>query len=259
MSASELIDAASVLILRDSAQGPEVLLTRRAAGMKNFADAWVFPGGREDPEDATPLPSEQVAGELSAEELCWRRSNRAAVRETFEETGLRLAHDALVAWSHWLPPPVMAKRFNTRFFIGPALANAELNADAREVLEVVWLTPTEAARRARHGELLSAPPTQVNLYELEQCAEACTSVEAIMANARSRQFITICARLDRDGENFWSVFPWDKRYAQLEPGGAPETIPARYHALPSRMPAARFMRLGTTRSALAGSTANTQK
>ena len=245
MSASELIDAASVLILRDSAEGPQVLLTRRAAGMKNFADAWVFPGGHEDAADAQPLPDPDVdATANSAADLSWRRSNRAAVRETLEETGLQLSHELLIRWAHWLPPPLMMKRFNTRFFIGPAPLEAKLNADAREVLESVWLSPADAAQRARAGEMLCAPPTQMNLYELEQCALECTAVAAVLANARQRQFITISARLERDGEAFWSVFPWDARYGSLDPGGALDSIPARYHHLPSRLPAPKFMRSG---------------
>ncbi len=242
MTTSELIEAASVLVLRDSADGPQVLLTRRAAGMKNFADAWVFPGGRVDLADHTA----EAQPAHSSEQTAWQRSNRAAVRETFEEIGLRLEHETLISWAHWLPPPVMSKRFNTRFFIAPAPLDAELNADAREVLEAIWLTPMSAARQARAGDMLCAPPTQINLYELEQCARDCAAVSAVLVRARQRQFITISARLDRDGETLWSVFPWDARYAALDPGGTLDAIPARYSEIPSRLLAPKFMRSGTS-------------
>ena len=48
-------DASTILLLRDSADGKsyEVLMTRRA-NQGNFANAYVFPGGGLEAEDAAP-------------------------------------------------------------------------------------------------------------------------------------------------------------------------------------------------------------
>ncbi|WP_219471183.1 NUDIX hydrolase [Nonomuraea rhizosphaerae] len=87
-------DAATVVILRE---GPEVYLLRRKSTMAFAAGAYVFPGGSVDPRDtdqavawAGPSPAEW--GEVfAAEERVARGLVCAAVRETFEESGVLLA------------------------------------------------------------------------------------------------------------------------------------------------------------------------
>jgi len=91
-------DAATVMLLRDSPSGRlEVYMLRRQASMAFAAGAMVFPGGSVDPRDA----DEQLgwAGPDAAEwgrifdappELA-RALVCAAVRETFEESGVLLA------------------------------------------------------------------------------------------------------------------------------------------------------------------------
>jgi 8-oxo-dGTP pyrophosphatase MutT (NUDIX family) len=91
-------DAATVMLLRDGAAGPlEVYMLRRKPSMAFAPGAMVFPGGSVDPRDA----DEQVAwtGPDAAEwgatfdappELA-RALVCAAVRETFEESGVLLA------------------------------------------------------------------------------------------------------------------------------------------------------------------------
>ncbi|WP_188188685.1 NUDIX hydrolase [Nonomuraea sp. SYSU D8015] len=90
-------DAATVVILRDGAQGPEVYLLRRKSTMAFAAGAYVFPGGSVDARDtdqavawAGPSPAEWGAAFAASEELA-RGLVCAAVRETFEETGVLLA------------------------------------------------------------------------------------------------------------------------------------------------------------------------
>lgn len=87
-------DAATVVLLRP---GPEVYLLRRKATMAFAAGAYVFPGGSVDARDtdqavawAGPSPAEW--GEvLNAGERLARGLVCAAVRETFEESGVLLA------------------------------------------------------------------------------------------------------------------------------------------------------------------------
>jgi 8-oxo-dGTP pyrophosphatase MutT (NUDIX family) len=44
--------AASVIVLRDSPQGPEVLLVQRTPAARFMGGAWVFPGGAVDPDES---------------------------------------------------------------------------------------------------------------------------------------------------------------------------------------------------------------
>ena len=96
-TSAEPRDAATVVLLRDGAAGPEVYLLRRQASMAFAAGMCVFPGGGVDPRDfdaavgwAGPAPGEWAA-RLGCEESLARALVCAAVRETFEESGVLLA------------------------------------------------------------------------------------------------------------------------------------------------------------------------
>ena len=94
-------DAATVVLLRPGAAGPDVYLLRRQASMAFAAGMCVFPGGGVDPRDyaselverglwAGPSPTEWAA-RLGVDEPRARALVCAAVRETFEESGVLLA------------------------------------------------------------------------------------------------------------------------------------------------------------------------
>ena len=89
--------AATVVLLRDAAAGPEVYLLRRAGTMAFAAGMHVFPGGSVDPRDGETAtawsgpPAGQWAAWLGCDEPLARALVCAAVRETFEESGVLLA------------------------------------------------------------------------------------------------------------------------------------------------------------------------
>ena len=89
--------ASTVVLLRPGVAGPEVYLLRRVKAMAFAGGMHVFPGGSVDPADATadigwagPPPS-WWAGRFGADEPMGRALVCAAVRETFEESGILLA------------------------------------------------------------------------------------------------------------------------------------------------------------------------
>jgi 8-oxo-dGTP pyrophosphatase MutT (NUDIX family) len=93
-------DAATVVLLRHSDDGPSVYLLRRQASMAFAAGMCVFPGGSVDPRDfdhtvawAGPTPAEWAL-RLGVDEPTARALVCAAVRETFEESGVLLAGTA---------------------------------------------------------------------------------------------------------------------------------------------------------------------
>jgi 8-oxo-dGTP pyrophosphatase MutT (NUDIX family) len=90
--------AATVLLLRDTAPGggPAVHMLRRAASMAFAAGAYAYPGGGVDPRDERPVrwagPSPEVwSATLGVPAPHARAVVCAAVRETFEESGVLLA------------------------------------------------------------------------------------------------------------------------------------------------------------------------
>lgn len=90
-------DAATVILLRPSAQGPSVYYLRRQVSMDFAGGMCVYPGGGVDPRDfdhevgwAGPPPAEW-AQRLGCDEDKARALVCAAVRETFEESGVLLA------------------------------------------------------------------------------------------------------------------------------------------------------------------------
>jgi 8-oxo-dGTP pyrophosphatase MutT (NUDIX family) len=90
-------DAATIVLLRDGAGGLEAYLLRRVGSMAFAAGMHVFPGGRVDPADTTahtewhgPRPQDWT-GVLRADPALAHGLVCAAVRETFEESGVLLA------------------------------------------------------------------------------------------------------------------------------------------------------------------------
>ena len=155
-------DAASLAILRGHGAATEVLLGRRASRHRFMPNVYVFPGGRLDRADVVARPASPLRPEVEAR-LCARWSADiarglavAAVRETFEETGLafgrveqgRLAPElsALDYIARAITPPDSPIRYHARFFTARAEhAGGELR-DSEELSDLRWLRPEEALR-----------------------------------------------------------------------------------------------------------------
>ncbi len=153
-AADEVIPAAAtVVLLRESVDGPEILLLERP-DRGSFAGAWVFPGGKLDDADREDAdePEEAVA-------------RRAAVREVTEECGLILAPDALVPLSCWNPPAGVAPRIRTWFFAAAAPAG-DLTLSADEAVAAQWVRADDVLARHGRGELTLYPPTWITLHRL---------------------------------------------------------------------------------------------
>jgi 8-oxo-dGTP pyrophosphatase MutT (NUDIX family) len=90
-------DAATVVLLRAGDDGPEVYLLRRQTSMAFAGGMCVFPGGGVDPRDFdrsvawAGLAAAGWASRLATTEEMARALVCAAVRETFEESGVLLA------------------------------------------------------------------------------------------------------------------------------------------------------------------------
>jgi 8-oxo-dGTP pyrophosphatase MutT (NUDIX family) len=162
--------AATVVLLRDGADGLETLLLVRNT-LTDFAGGMaVFPGGRVDDDDG--------AGVAPGDELGVAR--RAAARETREEAGLDVDPDAFVPLAHWQPPPTAPRRFLTWFFVAAA-PDAEVAVDGGEIVDHLWTTPAAALAARAAGTLGLLPPTWVTLDWLARHRDV---GEALAAAAR---------------------------------------------------------------------------
>jgi 8-oxo-dGTP pyrophosphatase MutT (NUDIX family) len=241
-------DSATVVLLRDSATGPEVLLLQRSGLSDSFGKAYVFPGGKLDAHDsaATTLealdtPADALAQQLGEPEMAPPLAAGlfvAALRELFEEAGILLsssstrpagvmptdwqtwlastqAHlqaSALVPWSRWITPRMAAlskKRFDTRFFLALAPANQIAVHDNFETTDSSWLAPREALERYYRGEIEMAPPQIMSLAHLARYATAHDALQA----ARQQPPPCICPESFTDDGNVVLCYPGDPRHS----------------------------------------------
>lgn len=170
-------DAATLILVKRDDGTPRVLMGRRHEGMAFMAGKYVFPGGRVDPGDQRLLVETELRQDVLAKLTKGATPSRAkglalaAIRETFEETGIilgerseKLPRTKTDAWkrffSHGLmprldrleyiaraiTPPNRTRRFDARFFMADAahIGHALERAESDELLEACWLTFEEA-------------------------------------------------------------------------------------------------------------------
>lgn len=199
------IAAASIILLRDGAAGPEVFLMRRAAQSDQLGGNYVFPGGKIDPADASEARLSQLGGALQTLQAALAEPGLTvqeagalylgAARELHEEAGVEL-HPAdlphcLAPWSRWITPRMpshaMTKRFDTRFFVARMPDNQHAQHDNHETTESLWLTPRVAIHRYWDGHMAMMPPQVMSLAHLSRFE----SVAAVFSHAVSRPPPTI--------------------------------------------------------------------
>lgn len=149
------LPSATVILLRDAGDTVETLLLRRNAQLSFHGGAWVFPGGRIDPED-------YVSG---AESDIVTAARRAATREAYEEAGLVVTPADLIWLSHWTTPEGRRERFSTWFFIATA-GDDLVRIDGSEIHDHAWMRPAHALADQHAREIELPPPTFVTLTKL---------------------------------------------------------------------------------------------
>jgi 8-oxo-dGTP pyrophosphatase MutT (NUDIX family) len=181
--------AASIIVLRDSPDGPEVLLVQRNPAQRFMGGAWVFPGGAVHPGDADHAA--------------------AGVRELREEAGIALPRDAeVIPWSRWITPEEVKVRFDTWFFVTEAPPGAPAKADGAECVDARWLSPAAALEAYGRDELMLVFPT---IKHLEALAQA-RSVADALHKARTREVVPVQPRVVGRGDAAEIVLPGEPGY-----------------------------------------------
>ncbi|MDD5335044.1 MAG: MBL fold metallo-hydrolase [Rhodoferax sp.] len=189
--------AATVLLLRDSARGIEVLMTRRSMTASFAPGAYVFPGGGVDALDAA---SHAQAKRRATQSDLHLTQAIAAIRESFEELGvllarrndgslaehsdiaaldrarpfaaqcqrrgLTLAADEVFVLAHWITDRDLARRFDVPFLVARMPEGQTPVADESEQFEPVWVRPQDALTRHQEGQFFIIFPTIRTLERL---------------------------------------------------------------------------------------------
>lgn len=188
------IPAATLIVMREGRDAPELLMIERGSSLRFAAGATVFPGGRIEPEDvALASGSPDAAARIGA------------IRETLEETGLAIGLDprppgdssiaslrealfagtpfasalavrgigisieALVPFARWCPRGIQKRPFDTHFFLARAPAGQPApSLDNGEVARIFWASATELIASADAGHTKLIYPTRRNLERLAQ-------------------------------------------------------------------------------------------
>ena len=221
------IPAATLIVIRPAAAGaPDILVVERAAAMAFAGGAIVFPGGRVDPADeifAAALGRPADAPRITA------------IRETVEESGvivgldtasavidpalglvlqdalvgggdfaallaehrLMLDLDALTPFARWMPAFKQTRRFDTMFFIAPALPGAwPPRPQPGECQSAEWVGAAALLTRIDAGSDHAIFPTKRNLERIARFA----TIDDARADAARHSLDTIIPWVEeRDG------------------------------------------------------------
>jgi 8-oxo-dGTP pyrophosphatase MutT (NUDIX family) len=172
-------DAATLIIVRSDGKHPRILMGQRSAGHKFMPNKFVFPGGKVDvgdgrlqpPYDLHPAVMARLARGCSPSRA--RALAMAAIRETYEETGLVLGEpdtptlktrspqwrdflkfdvnprlDSLHFIARAITPPYRTRRFDARFLMADAeLIQGEVHdapEGSGELLGIHWVSLKDA-------------------------------------------------------------------------------------------------------------------
>ena len=175
---SAIRNAATVIVLRDRATRPRILMGQRGAKAAFMPSKFVFPGGAVDPADAdiglaepiSPVCAARLKQDIIVPPVTPNALAAAAIRELWEETGQLLGArddwpDAPEDWRDFaarghrpsasplqfvfraLTPPGRPRRFDARFFLVDAddLASDpdDFSATSDELSHLQWVDLAE--------------------------------------------------------------------------------------------------------------------
>jgi 8-oxo-dGTP pyrophosphatase MutT (NUDIX family) len=204
---AEPLPAASVIVVRDVAQGLEVLMIERAKTMRFAPGAFVFPGGKVDAHDMDQkFWLDHSNGNKTMPDLAFRI---AALRELYEEAALLITDSSassadsdqafldhiqceqlklnvadMAPFAHWVTPEPMPRRFDTHFYIVEHNGQEALH-DGQEAVSLRWVNPKTILAEWGMDKVPLMFPTRLNLMKLARAS----SVQEAMEQARGAKVV----------------------------------------------------------------------
>lgn len=194
--------AATLILLRDSPDGLEVLVMERHAGLRFAPGATVFPGGRLEAADHHPLwrarwpegePPADLAHRVAALRECVEECGMLPTRDPLSSSaladlrrglasgegfaaalarvGVAPALDRMAVLARWITPEMLPRRFDTLFFLAPAPDGQEPVCDGGEAVGVLWATPRRLLAEEEAGRRRLVFATRMTLLRLAVCAD----------------------------------------------------------------------------------------
>jgi 8-oxo-dGTP pyrophosphatase MutT (NUDIX family) len=186
-------DAATVLLLRDGADGPEVHVMVRHRGMAFAAGVVAFPGGGVEASDAATLPADWPE-RLGTSAPTASAVVGAALREVEEETGVVLGIDDLGLWDAWTTPEFEPRRYRTWFFVARLPEGQDPRELSTESASVHWVSAAAALAKVDAGEWAMLPPTYLSMRRLGTFS----SVAEVLEVARTARVEMFTPRVEGD-------------------------------------------------------------
>ena len=237
-------NAATVLLLRDTANGIEVLMTRRSMTASFAPGAYVFPGGGIDAADSAAHG--QSTRRATQSDLHLTQAI-AAIRESFEELGVLLAKHAdgshvttgdiaalardapfaaqcqargltlagadVFVLAHWITDRDLPRRFDVPFLVARMPEGQEPVADEAEQFEPEWIRPADALAKHKLGKFFIIFPTIRTLERLLRYPD----VDAVLhACANEVPLWTSCPRAGLLGGEIERYMEHESPYGELE-------------------------------------------
>lgn len=240
-----LLSAATVLLLRDTPAGMEVLMTRRSATASFAPGAYVFPGGGIEAADA--LAHGQSTRRSAQSDLHLTQAI-AAIRESFEELGVLLARHAdgsfvtnedvaaldrkapfaaqcqargltlagadVFVLAHWVTDRDLPKRFDVPFLVARMPDSQTPVADEAEQFEPCWVRPADALARHAAGEFFMLFPTVRTLERLQHEADVDSVLTACAVT--DEPLWTSCPRAGLLGGRTQRMMEHESAFGELE-------------------------------------------
>ena len=153
-----------IAVARECFEEVGVLLARDATGI-HVPDA-------QQREVQAEMRSKLLAGELS-----WT--------QVLQAQNLSIASERLVYFSHWLTPPSVPRRFDTRFFLAALPEGQVAVADTSETISGQWVSPSTALQLYKDKEWQMIGPTISSLETLAQY----TSAEEALADVAAENHV----------------------------------------------------------------------
>lgn len=135
-----------------------------------------------------------------------------------ETLKLRIAVDRLVYVSHWLTPPGLPKRFDTRFFLAQLPPGQTAAHDGIEAVAHRWIRPAEALETSSGMSFVNVTRKMLQSISHFRSAQACIDYAR-----EQRSIVRIMPRLANGPKGVRPVMPEEAPYAEIgriDPDGA---------------------------------------